>query len=83
MSTDLIFRYFTSLKVIGGLGDTKLHNIDAWITIYLRRIMDHDLRSTSNNEIKGVSVNMGLLVDMLLHTKRYQGVQKLASVDVI
>ena len=45
--------------------------------------MDNDLRSTSNNEIKGVSVNMGLLVDMLLHTKRYQGVQKLASVDVI
>ena len=32
--------------------------------------MDNDLRSTSNNEIKGVSVNMGLLVDMLLHTKR-------------
>lgn len=74
MSTDLIFRYFTFLKVVGGLGDTNLAKIDAWITIYLRRIMDNGLRSTSNNKIKDVSLNMGLLVDMLLHTKRYQKV---------
>lgn len=74
MSTDLIFRYFTFLKVVGGLADTNLAKIDAWITIYLRRIMDNGLRSTSNNKIKDVSLNMGLLVDMLLHTKRYQKV---------